>query len=134
MTTVSWSTAYGTESLAKPTPSSDFEMVQLAIQKYFDGTSKGTPELLTEVFHPDLKLQFIQEDKLVTWMGKDYIAGFETGVTYNRKGRVVSIDITGTAAMVKAEIEMNDSIYVDYLLLLKAQGKWTITHKTFALR
>ena len=112
----------------------DFEGVQIAVQKYFDGTSKGTPKLLNEVFLPEMNLQFIRDGKLVTWPSKDYVAGFEEGVKYDRVGRIVSMDITKTAAMVKAEIEMNDQIYVDYLLLLKEQGEWKITNKVFSVR
>lgn len=112
----------------------DFNGVTEAVKKYFDGTSKGTPELLAEVFLPDLKLQHIRDGKRVTWQGSDYIAGFKAGEKYNRVGRIISVDITRNTAMVKAEIEMNDNIYVDYLLLLNVDGKWRISDKIFSVR
>lgn len=114
--------------------SGDFEGVMSAVQKYFDGTSKGTPGLLKDVFIPGTALQFVRDGKIVSWPADEYIKGFAEGVKYERHGRVVSMDITHNAAMVKAEIDMNDNVYVDYLLLLKDQGKWKITHKTFAVR
>ncbi|TRY31775.1 nuclear transport factor 2 family protein [Aliiglaciecola sp. M165] len=114
--------------------SGDFDGVLTALQKYFDGTSKGTPAILKDVFMPGMKLQFVRDGKAISWNAEDYVAGFKEGVMYPRVGRVISIDITNAVAMVKAEIEMNDQIYVDYLLLLKEAGQWKITNKVFSVR
>lgn len=113
---------------------SEYSDLIATVQKYLDGTSKGTPHLLSEAFDPDAKLQFIRGEKLVSWAVKDYIAGFEDGVEYDRIGRIVNVDITKTAASVKVEIEMNGNIYVDYLLLLDTKNGWKIVNKIFSTR
>lgn len=110
----------------------DFTEISTVIQKYFDGTSKGNPELVTEAFLPSLELQYVDaEGKLGRWMGTDYIAGIERGQTNDRVGRLIAVDITGAAAMAKAEIVSGNTRFTDYFLLLKVKEGWRIANKTF---
>ncbi|NMP31111.1 nuclear transport factor 2 family protein [Thalassotalea sp. M1531] len=101
------------------------------IQKYFDGSSKGKPHLLSEAFTDSLELQHVKEGKLVRWQGADYISRFKPGKTNGRIGNIVSIDVTGNAAVVKATIKAGKTLFTDYLLLLKLEAGWKITNKTF---
>lgn len=62
-----------------------------------------------------------------------HISGIKKGNKSNRIGRIVNIDIENNAASVKIEILMptRKRKYTDYLLLLKYQGEWKITQKSF---
>jgi hypothetical protein len=73
------------------------------IQKYFDGTSKGRPELVTQAFTNSLDLlQYVgKKGELKRWPGSEYIANIKSGKIKQRIGKIISIDVTGNAAVVK---------------------------------
>ena len=48
--------------------------------------------------------------------------------------RVVSVDVTGTAAVAKTELIQPETVVTDYLSLLKVDGEWTIVGKIFDRR
>lgn len=108
----------------------DLQAIRDVVQSYFVGTEQGKPELLNEAFLPSLELQYVDSEgafKQIT--GPDYIARITPGRTYDRKGHIVSMDVTDNAAVVKAEILMRDRLFTDYLLLLKVEGQWRISNK-----
>tara|TARA_R110002096_G_scaffold75466_6_gene178286 strand:+ start:480 stop:1256 length:777 start_codon:yes stop_codon:yes gene_type:complete len=108
----------------------EFTAVNLAVRKYFDGTEQGKPELVAEAFLPSLEIQYVNNDgELGRFTAPDYIARITPGKPYNRKGHVVSVDVTDNAAVVKAEIIMGDRLFTDYLLLLKVNGEWRASNK-----
>ena len=43
--------------------------------------------------------------------------------------RIVSVDMRGTAAVVKTDLSWPNVHYVDYLSLLKVEGEWKIVNK-----
>ena len=109
--------------------------ITLVVQKYFDGTAQGRPELVEEAFLPSLEVQWLGDNgELRRRPGPEYIANIKPGVPVPRVGKVVSIDVTDTSAMVKAEITWNGRLYTDYMLLLKIDGDWRISNKTATWR
>lgn len=48
-----------------------------------------------------------------------------------KRNAIVSIDITGNAAVAKTDLVWPGIHYVDYLSLLKVGGRWLIVHKTW---
>lgn len=111
---------------------SDHQKIEAVIQKYFDGTSQGKPELVKEAFMPSLEVQWLSEGNKGEFRrrpGPDYINNIKPGELVPRVGRIVSIDVSDTAAAVKAEITWSKRLYTDYMLLLKVDGKWRVTNK-----
>ena len=45
-----------------------------------------------------------------------------------------AIDITGTAAIAKVELDYPDVFFTDYMSLLKVDGEWKIVDKIFDRR
>ncbi|MCG8417305.1 MAG: nuclear transport factor 2 family protein [Proteobacteria bacterium] len=109
----------------------DVAAVSKAIHYYFDGTENGNIESLKRAFLDTAELQFVRDGRFQRWPVGDYIARFKPGKKNNRVGRLISIDISGTAAVAKAEIVMGKRRYTDYFLLLKVAGRWWISNKTF---
>ena len=104
--------------------------ITAVVQKYFDGTEKGKPDLLTEAILPTLELQYVDgEGEFKSITGPSYIGRITPGREYNRKGHIVSIDVTDNAAVVKAVVDMPKRLFTDYLLLLKVKGEWRISNK-----
>ena len=96
--------------------------IQSVVQKYFEGTSQGKPELVREVFFPSLELQFVGGDgELKRWKGQDYIDGIKVGEVNSRVGRLVSVDFTDNAAVAKAEIASGDRFVHRLSLAVKGE-------------
>ena len=109
------------------------QLVRATLHDYIIGTSNGEPERITKAFHPDLNLYTVKDGALTQRSGKDYILLFEPGKKNTRIGEVLMIDIENDAAIAKVEISFSgrSGSYIDYFLLLKVEGHWTIIHKSY---
>lgn len=107
--------------------------VKKALSDYINGSTGGKPNLLKEVFHPDLNLYYVSKGALKVWPGVDYIKDTKEGQPTGESGKILSIDYENNAAIGKVEISSpNNKIpYIDYFILLKVNEKWTIIHKMF---
>lgn len=121
--------------LGTATTANDAQEIAEVIQKYFDGTSQGKPELVRQAFAPSLELQYVgKEGELRRWQGENYIGRIKAGVSNGRVSSLLAFDITGNAATAKAEIVSGERIFTDYFLLLKLKEGWRITNKIFTRR
>lgn len=115
----------------------DYLEVQSVIQKYFDGTEKGMLDRLSEAFLESAEIQYIQEDGTLGRLPfPEYLSRFTEGRQIERYGRLVSMDVTGSAATAKVEIYMasRERVYTDYILLLKTRQGWRISNKVATWR
>lgn len=113
---------------------SETSLIEKALNDYLEGTSKAKPDQIREAFHPDLNLYSLDKvGKLKVWKGSDYISGFEGSKPSNRLGKILSIDFENDIAMAKAEISYPNRpvVYIDYFMLLKVEGNWSIIHKMY---
>lgn len=115
------------------TAQSDDTLIRETLNKYINGSTGGQPQLLKEAFHPDLNLYYVKDDKVAVWSGEAYIADTKEGQPTGEHGKILSIDYTNNAAVAKVEIAhpKSDTPYIDYFMLLKTNGTWTIVHKMF---
>lgn len=126
-------------TLATPEPNltaaDDLSGIRTAVEQYFDGTENGKPALLRDTFASSLEIQFVAPDGTLGRITADeYIGRIIEGKKANRKGHIVSIDVTGNAAVAKAEIDMGKRVYTDYLLLLRLEQGWRVTNKIATYR
>jgi hypothetical protein len=112
---------------------SDDALIRETLTKYIDGSTGGQPALLKEAFHPDLNLYYVKNNAVATWSGVAYIADTKEGKPTGEKGKILSVDYENNAAVAKVEISHPNSPtpYIDYFMLLKTNGTWTIIHKMF---
>ena len=115
---------------------SEFELIHATLTDYIEGSTDGQPERLKTAFHPDLNLYSVKDGKMKIWSGKDYILDTKEGKPTGEKGKIISIDYENTAAVAKVQIAKPGSLYayIDYFMLLKIEGKWTIIHKMYTSR
>ena len=66
-------------------------------------------------------------DKFVQEVKDDPDNAFNKG----SKKKILSIDITGTAASAKAELAFSDVVFTDYYNLLKIGDEWLIMNTTY---
>lgn len=119
---------------AGPSAGAEDAAVRAAIDHYFRGHATGDGSHFRNVFHPDSKLFFIRDGKLMQWTSDEYIGrsrGTPAPDEEKRKRTVEWIDVTGDAAVAKIRLEYPDVTFVDYMSLLKIDGTWKILNKTF---
>jgi hypothetical protein len=106
------------------------------VKRYCKAIHNGETRLLAEAFYPTATLFGWDEGELrrVTlehWFRLvDSIPSPEsTGAL--RDGEILSIDICGTAAVVKVKESYRKLRYMDYLSLLHTGERWQVMHKSY---
>ena len=109
--------------------------IRQAVQYYFDGGTNADSNTLRKAFHPDARMLFVRDGKYVAMPIGEYITRSGTAKSPASQGtqkRVVSIDRTGNAAVARLDQRRPDGgVVVDYMSLLKVDGRWVIVNKIF---
>jgi hypothetical protein len=114
----------------------DEAAIRQAVQYYFDGGKNRDSVALRKAFHPDARMLFAKDGKLVVVPIGEYIARvaadrLEPGEVDSTRRRVTSVDVAGDAAVARLELERPDALLTDYMSLLKVNGRWQIVNKIF---
>ena len=100
------------------------------IQNYFDGWLTGDTNLVGSAMHATCNLKYVKDGKISKRNRTEYLSGFKPRPRLeNAEGRILSIDITRTAAEAKVELETENRLFTDYFNLLKEGDRWYITDK-----
>ncbi len=113
----------------------EHDAIAKAVQHYIDGAKSGRGEDMKPAFHKDATI--------FGYAGADLFAGpiqqlFDwndgNGPATELKARIAGIDLVGTVATVRLELDnWTDSRYTDLFTLLKVDGEWKIMNKVFHL-
>jgi hypothetical protein len=117
---------------AQSAPGADEAGVRKAIEAYFQGHATGQGEHFRRGMHTDMRFSGLRDGKLFHRTLDEFAGGFPgkpAADEAKRKRRIVSIDITGTAASAKIELDYPEIFFTDYFLLLKVDGEWKIIDK-----
>ncbi len=118
-----------------PTNVSEYDVIADVIQHYIDGAKSGKGDDMKPAFHEDATIfGYADADlfagpiqQLFTWVDENDPA---TGL----QARIASIDLVGTVATVRLELNnWSGSHYTDLFTLLKVDGDWKIMNKVFHL-
>jgi hypothetical protein len=113
------------------------DRVQIAevIQHYIDGARSGKGDDMKPAFHEDATI--------FGYVGGDLFAGpiqnlfawnDENGAATGLQERIADIDIVGTVATARLELDnWTGNRYTDLFTLLKVDGEWKIMNKVFHL-
>ena len=119
------------------TQSSDEQAVRAVINQYFRGHATASPEEMRKAFMPTAHIEGIRSGRFVSWTVEDYCANFKGAPAADeasRKRTIDSLDVSGTAAMVKATLVHGATTFTDYFVLLKDKGEWRIANKVYSSR
>ena len=115
------------------TNTSDNEMIEKTVQFYIDGAKSGKGDDMKPAFHRDATI--------FGYAGDDLFAGpiqglFDwndaNGPATELEARIANIDIVGTVATVRLELDnWIGHKYTDLFTLLKVDGTWKIMNKVF---
>lgn len=127
--------AFFTSSFTSVNAQSDMELITETLMDYIEGSTNGQPERLKKAFHPDLNLYYTKGENLMTWSGEAYIKDTKEGQPTGEKGKIIFIDYENDIATAKVQVTYPEKTpYIDYFMLMKLQGHWTIVHKMFTKR
>jgi hypothetical protein len=115
--------------------------VERTLRCFFDGLDKLDADVIKKALHP-LQRSFSITPKglcgmpVLTWdkFVQDARNDPDNALNKGSKKKILSIDITGTAASAKAELAFPDAVYTDYYNLLKIGDEWLIMNTTYYTR
>jgi Putative lumazine-binding len=108
--------------------------VRVAIEHYFKGHATGDASHMRKAFLPTAHIEGIRNGEFVSWTLDSYCENFKgtpAADESTRKRSIDSIDVTGTAAIVKATLVHGQTTFTDYFVLLKVEGEWKIANKVY---
>ncbi len=114
---------------------SEQDVIAKVVQHYIDGGKSGKGDDMKPAFHKDATI--------FGYAGADLFAGpiqqlfawvDENDPATGLQARIASIDLVGTVATVRLELDnWTGSRYTDLFTLLKVDGEWKIMNKVFHL-
>ena len=115
------------------TGGNDQDAIAKVVQHYIDGARSGKGDDMKPAFHEDATV--------FGYVGPDLFAGpiqnlfawnDDNGPATELEYRIASIDVTGTVATVRLELENWTGFrFTDLFTLLKVDGDWKIMNKVF---
>jgi hypothetical protein len=111
----------------------EYRAIALTIQKYVDGARRGDIDLMRSAFLPEACIRGSYGGKPVDWTLQEFCDVVRKGgPASDLTAMPVTIEISGTAAMVRTEAEnWRGTRYTDFFVLLNRAGEWKITSKAF---
>ena len=123
------------QTTMKATDVKEYDAIAKVLQHYIDGAKSGRGDDMKPAFHDDATI--------FGYAGPDLFAGpiqrlfawnDENGPATELQARIASIDLIGTIATVRLELDnWTGHRYTDLFTLLKADGEWKIMSKVFHL-
>ena len=118
-----------------PTDVSEYDAITKTVQHYIDGAKSGRGDDMKPAFHKDATV--------FGYVGADLFAGpiqtlfdwnDQNGAATDLKSRIASIDLIGSVATVRLELEnWTGHRFTDLFTLLKVDGEWKVMNKVFHL-
>ncbi len=111
----------------------EYPAIAKAVNYYLEGGTNNDFDTLKKAFHETATMKYMadgeyREVNALEFFGRGMKDG---GPKQDRETRIVSIDVAGSAAFAKLEIEYPTFTFVDYMHLLKVDGEWLIVSKIF---
>jgi len=111
--------------------------IRVFLNDYFDVLQNQDMTLFDRVFHADCVLYSTQDGQTVVRPYKvyrDMVQGRASpeSVKAPRQDTILMLDVlSDEMALAKVQLRLFDNIMVDYLNLMKVQGRWTVVAKHF---
>ena len=121
--------------MTTPTYVQEIDAIRSLVQNYIDGARTGSGDTMKPAFH--------DEATIFGYVGPDLVAGSIQALydwtdanpaAADVEVRFTSIDVVGTAATVRLDIDnWGGHRFTDVFNLIKIDGAWTIVSKVFHL-
>ena len=128
---LTWFLSFTIGLLKAQTDTKDLEAVEKTLRAYMDGATLGDSTMFASAFHPDGQMIFMRDGKMNVVPLREFMTRTKNGQKGDRKNRIVSIQIQGTSAQARLEVETPEVIFHDFMGLLKTPEGWKIVSKLF---
>jgi hypothetical protein len=112
----------------------DEKAIRDVIGVYFRGHATANADTMRAAFMPTAHIEGIRNGAFTSWTVDQYVANFRGAVAADEASRtrvIDVVDLTPTAAMVKATLKHGATTFTDYFVLLKTDGRWKIANKVY---
>ena len=119
----------------QPTNVHEKDLITKVVQRYIDGAKSGKGKDMKPAFHEDATIfGYAGDDLFAGPIQRLFAWNDENGPATGLQARIASIDLIGTIATVRLELDnWTDHRYTDLFTLLKVDGEWKIMNKVFHL-
>ena len=116
-----------------PTTVDEYDAIKKTIQHYIDGAKSGRGADMKPAFHSDATVSgYVGPDLFAGPVQGLYDWNDQNGPAKEIQARIASIEITGTVATARLEIDnWTGHRFTDLFALLKIDGEWKIMCKVF---
>jgi hypothetical protein len=113
----------------------ELDQVTATMQAYIEGGRAGKSAVLKPAFHADANIcGYVGPDLFCGPIQGFYDWHDENGPAPGLQARIASIDIVGTAASVRVDMDdWTGHRFTDFFTLVKVDGRWQILSKVFYL-
>jgi hypothetical protein len=104
------------------------------LRTYVKAHETGNGAFILEAFHKDAKLAGSMNGNFVTLSAKQYAGSFSGNPSKDeadRKRKIELLDLQNDAAIGKVTLDYPGVFFIDYMQLVKVNGKWVIVNKSF---
>ena len=114
---------------------SEHDLIAEVIQHYIDGAKSGRGDDMKPAFHEDATVfGYVGADLFAGPIQQLFAWNDENGPATELEARVAGIDVIGTVAAVRLELDnWTGQRFTDLFTLLKIDGEWKIMNKVFHL-
>ncbi len=108
--------------------------MRIPLEAYLRGHATGDSSAFRRAFWKEAKLWWVAEGKLASRTADEYIGGASgrpAADEAQRRRRIVSVQVEGTAAVAVIELDYPQVHFIDYMTLLKVGDEWRIINKSF---
>ena len=117
------------------TSTTDREAITRVIEHYLDGAKSGRGDDMKPAFHEDATVfGYVGPDLFAGAIQKLFDWNDQNGPATELQARIADIDVVGTVATVRLELDnWTGYRFTDLFTLLKVDGAWMIMNKVFHL-
>ncbi len=114
---------------------SEYGAIADVVQQYIDGAKSGKGDDMKPAFHKDATIfGYVGADLFAGPIQQLFAWNDENGPATGLQARIASIDLIGTVATVRLELDnWTGNRFTDLFTLLKTDGEWKIMNKVFHL-
>ena len=114
---------------------SEYDVIAAVVQHYIDGAKSGKGDDMKPAFHEDATVfGYVGADLFAGPIQKLFAWNDDNGAATELQVRIASIDVVGTVATVRLELDnWTGYRFTDMFTLLKVDGEWKIMNKVFHL-
>jgi len=113
----------------------DSRQIEAVMQTYVEGGRTGSVDTLRPIFHELATIcGYVGPDLFAQPIEQFYDWHQENGPAADLEARDIQVDIEGTAATARIELDnWNGHRFTDFFTLVKIEGQWQIMSKVFHL-